>query len=289
MSVPHSDSQGAAASAAGIGRSLRQAREARGLTVGDAAHALKLTLRQVEALEADDFEHLPGTAFARGFLRNYARLLHLDPDPLIGAFDAYHAGAAVELRPISNAQGALPAGGGRGGPSAMPATLAAAALLGVVVAGWYFDWFRQPKSLAPVESSAPVAVLPPLEATPVAPAATPGSAEAAPVGNAPLTPPTAEVLPAPVAADPSAPAPAPDGLERLAFSFSQEAWVEVRDASGEIIFSRISKAGSTQEVQGKGPFAVVVGNAENVRLSRNGQAVDLAPHIRSSVARLTLQ
>lgn len=275
MSAAYSDTP--VSPSAGIGRSLRQAREARGLTLGDAAHALKLTQRQVEALEAEQFEQLPGTAFARGFLRNYARLLQLEPEPLIADFDALFAGAAVELRPISNAQGALPAGGGRG-PSALPAALAAAALLGVVVAGWYFDWFHQSKALVPTDSTAPVAVLPPLE--PAAPAGTPANpgAQAAPGAAASLSPPAEGV-----------PAAAADGLERLTFSFDQEAWVEVRDASEEIIFSRISKAGSVQEVQGRGPFALVVGNARNVKLSHNGTPVDLTPHIQASVARLTLK
>lgn len=180
----------------------------------------------------------------------------------------------------------MPVGRGRG-PSAVPAALAAAALLGVVVAGWYFDWFRQPKPLPTVDSSTPVAVLPPIEQTApaaaAAPAALSGAADATAAQTVP-PPSTAEAAPVPAAQT-----PAPDGLERLAFSFDQEAWVEVRDASGEIIFSRINKAGSTQEVQGKGPFAVVVGNAPAVKLSYNGRPVDLAPHTKVSVARLTLQ
>jgi len=268
LSAPNADTPGSA----GIGRRLKQAREARGLSLADAAQALKLTQRQVDALESEQFERLPGTAFARGFLRNYARLLRLEPEPLIADFEAVHAGDAVELRQVSNARGALPSGRGRG-PSAVPAALAAAALLGVVVAGWYFDWFRQPKPLVPLDSTAPVAVLPPVAA--------PAPGEAAPQPAAPAT----EAASAAAALPP----PPPDGLERLAFTFDEEAWVEVRDASGEIIYSRISKPGSTQEVQGKGPFAVVVGNAPAVKLSHNGQPVDLAPYTKVSVARLTLQ
>ena len=276
-------------SASGVGRSLRQAREARGLTVGDVAQALKLTLRQVEALEQEGFERLPGTAFARGFLRNYAKFLRLDPEPLIADFDALHVGAAVELRRVSNAVGDMPVGRSRG-PSAVPAALAAAALLGVVVAGWYFDWFRQPKALPTVDSSTPVAVLPPVEQTATVGATAPGAVNAAPTPQTAPAPAAPEAAPTPPAASvPTAQAPAPDGLERLAFSFDQEAWVEVRDASGEIIFSRISKAGSTQEVQGKAPFAVVVGNAPAVRLSYKGRPVDLDPHTKVSVARLTLK
>lgn len=282
--------------AGGIGRRLALAREARGLSVGDAAQALKLTLRQVEALEEERFERLPGTAFARGFLRNYARLVQLDPEPLIAEFDAAHADARVELRQLSNARGAMPSGGRGRGPSALPAALFAAGLLAVVVMGWYFDWFRQPEAERPALTTDPAPVPSPVpgpaaagegEAPGVAVAVAPTEA-----GAAPGTPLAATPTPAPTAVPETGPAPSaagPDGLQRLAFGFDQDAWVEVRDASGAIIFSRIGKAGSSQEVQGRGPFAVVVGNAQNVRLSQNGKAVDLAPHTQVSVARLTLQ
>src|SRR5262245_6023657 len=66
-----------------IGAELRNAREAQGLSVSEVAHQLKLAPRQVEALEAGLFETLPGGTFVRGMLRNYARLLKLEPEPLL--------------------------------------------------------------------------------------------------------------------------------------------------------------------------------------------------------------
>ena len=56
------------------------------------AQQLKFGARQLEALEADRFDELPGGTFARGMVRSYARLLKLDPEPLLarlaGRFDA---------------------------------------------------------------------------------------------------------------------------------------------------------------------------------------------------------
>lgn len=60
---------------AGYGRILAEAREAQGLTVIQVADKLKLTSRQIEAIEAEDAERLPEPVFIRGFVRNYARLL----------------------------------------------------------------------------------------------------------------------------------------------------------------------------------------------------------------------
>ena len=67
----------------GIGPRLAAAREASGMSTAEVAAKLRLGLRQVEALEADAFEQLPGEVFVRGFVRNYARLLELDPEALL--------------------------------------------------------------------------------------------------------------------------------------------------------------------------------------------------------------
>ncbi|WP_269533392.1 RodZ family helix-turn-helix domain-containing protein [Chitinimonas sp. BJYL2] len=71
------------------GAILATQREQAGLTVADVAHKLKLSKRQIEALEADDFTVLPGNTFVRGFVRNYARLLSLDPQPLLHFLDSH--------------------------------------------------------------------------------------------------------------------------------------------------------------------------------------------------------
>ena len=70
-----------------VGQSLREAREARQLPIADIARTLKLSERQLAALEADQWSALPGTTFVRGFVRNYARLLALDAGPLMEALD----------------------------------------------------------------------------------------------------------------------------------------------------------------------------------------------------------
>lgn len=69
------------------GARLRQAREAAGLDVAEAARLLRLGERQVLALEQGDWAGLPGTTFVRGFVRNYARILQLDPAPLLADLD----------------------------------------------------------------------------------------------------------------------------------------------------------------------------------------------------------
>lgn len=67
----------------GIGPKLAATRAAKGLSTAEVAAKLRLGVRQVEALEADAFEQLPGEVFVRGFVRNYARFLELDPEELL--------------------------------------------------------------------------------------------------------------------------------------------------------------------------------------------------------------
>jgi len=313
----HLDPQGSAAplaDAAAVGEQLRRVRENRGETTGDVAHALKLTSRQIEAMEAGRLDLLPGPAFARGFLRNYARYLGLDPAAVLAAF-VFEAGtSAVELLPVSNAEGVMPSGGASRAVQ-IPAALIAGVLLAVVIAGWYFDWFQMPDEPVAVTEhvsepalpgeaanmSEAVAMPPPGVASPAAdsvssaraPMPTPPAmaSSTTQMNPVPATPGTAGSAIAPVIAPPAPAAEAPraDGVAHMVFRFGGESWVEVRDASGSIVYSGISNAGSTRTVQGKPPFALVVGNARQVSLEYRGKPYDLSPHVRVSVARLTLE
>lgn len=71
------------------GESLRQAREARGWSVAEVAGQLNLTAQRLSQLEAGDFDKLPGTTFARGYIRAYAKLLGLDQARLVLEFDQF--------------------------------------------------------------------------------------------------------------------------------------------------------------------------------------------------------
>ena len=73
------------------------------------------------------------------------------------------------------------------------------------------------------------------------------------------------------------------------FRFDEESWVEVRDADGKVIFTKLNKAGAEERVTGSPPLKLVVGNARGVRLTADDQPVDLAPYTGASVARLTLK
>lgn len=179
MSQTEREPESADVATGGIGAQLRQAREAAGISVEEAASDLRLSRSLLHSLEADDFQRLPPPIFTRGYLRNYAQLVGLDPEPLVAAYDR-QAGAPAptqvrreRLDPdISNA--------GRGRELAGVFIL----LIAIGLAGWW--WFMRP----PVEREPvydPFAelngeLLPPMEAPSAPPAST--GAEAGETGTA---------------------------------------------------------------------------------------------------------
>src|SRR5207249_2258552 len=108
MRVTHTMTNPIAASAApgsgSAGAKLKAAREAAGLSVDAVAQQLKLAPRQVTALENDDFPRLPGRTFVRGFARNYARFVKLDPDAVLALLPAGESAPALERPALSSSR-----------------------------------------------------------------------------------------------------------------------------------------------------------------------------------------
>jgi transcriptional regulator with XRE-family HTH domain len=77
-----------------IGEVLQAARIAQGSSIEEAADHTRVSLRYLQALEANDFEEIPAPVYVRGFLRGYARFLGLNVQPLLDALDdeAYEVG-----------------------------------------------------------------------------------------------------------------------------------------------------------------------------------------------------
>ena len=91
----------------------------------------------------------------------------------------------------------------------------------------------------------------------------------------------------------AAPATVPVAATRqggvIKLRFKGKSWVEVRDAGGKVLLTGMNDAGSETEVSGKPPFKVVVGNAPDVRLFFNDRELNLEPHMREAVARVTVE
>jgi len=69
-----------------FGGELRRERELRQISLREIAEATKVNLRYLEAMERNDFEHLPGGVFNRGFVRAYAQFIGIDPEAMVNAY-----------------------------------------------------------------------------------------------------------------------------------------------------------------------------------------------------------
>lgn len=123
---------------------------------------------------------------------------------------------------------------------------------------------------------------------PVAAAASQPALVAGASGNPVAGSPAAGSPAAGAPADPAAPAPSVVA-NQLQFTVTAASWVEVRDASGSVVMSSTLQPGTEQQLEVSPPARVVIGNAKGVTLDWQGQTVDLGPHQRGNVARLTLE
>jgi cytoskeleton protein RodZ len=69
-----------------FGETLRRERELRQISLREIAEATKINLRYLDALERDDFRHLPGGVFNKGFVRAYAQFIGIDPETMVTAY-----------------------------------------------------------------------------------------------------------------------------------------------------------------------------------------------------------
>ncbi len=69
-----------------FGETLRRERELRQITLREISEATKISLRYLEALERNDFRHLPGGVFNKGFIRAYAQYIGVDAEAMVTAY-----------------------------------------------------------------------------------------------------------------------------------------------------------------------------------------------------------
>ncbi|OGA79808.1 MAG: hypothetical protein A3G27_08350 [Betaproteobacteria bacterium RIFCSPLOWO2_12_FULL_66_14] len=250
----------------GPGAMLARGRSEKRLTVEDVSARLKFAPRQIKALEADEYDRLPGTTFVRGVIRSYARLLELDAAPLLAEFERRHAPAPVSVD-LHDENIPFPTQRTRSTRVYLGLSLVIVAAMAAVLYEWQFGL---PAAFKREAVPAPAV---PVDVTRVA------AVEPSPVSDAP--PPALQGLSSDAAG-------AAAGANRLVFEFRQRSWVEVKDGAGKTLLAQLNAPGTTQVIEGEPPFSLVIGNAAHVRLLYRNEPVDLRPHIKVEVARMSL-
>lgn len=145
------------------GSLLKEAREARGLSLEEVAAATRVRVPYLEALEADALNQLPAPVYARGYLRTYAHLLELEPEPLVASLRPQRDVERTVRAPLRPAPWR---------PTLSPG-LVAAAVLGLLAAGFAL-YAKHELALENAAVTKPATVLiatPPAASPPPAPAA----------------------------------------------------------------------------------------------------------------------
>jgi len=228
---------------------LRRQREMREISLRDIADRTKISLRYLEAMEADRFDLLPAAVFAKGFLREYARYVGLSPDDVVNHYlsvnhpeeqEGTKDDTKVRSKPRLVDPGQPPVR--RNWSSGLLLALVAFVLLVLVaLAVWLVG--RRHESPAAGRQATPSVVVPP------APAPKP-------------------------AATPSAP-PQPSAPLQVALDFSQDCWVEaVIDGKNHIAELRVQ--GETLQLEAeKSILLKTLGNVGAVEVQVNGYPLDL--------------
>jgi cytoskeleton protein RodZ len=230
----------------GIGDTLRVAREEQGRTLEDAARTLRVRTDYLRALEDERFDVFGGDIYAKGFLRNYAVELGLDPQPLLDTYrrevghDDVHAtqlvgGVAAPKAP-------------RSAPPPWIAWLLVAVVVLAVLAfiGGALNG-RSPEVATDEPAGPPPA---PAPSEPAQDEDTDGDgeeeAEQEPEEEAPL-----------------------DAVELL-LALEENSWLQV-SIDGTVVFEQTVPAGETLPFEGSDEVTVRYGNAGGVRVQLNGE------------------
>lgn len=277
--------------AVSLGKMLSEARERLGLTVMDVAGQIKFAPKQIEALEADDYRHLPEPAFLRGFVRSYAKILHLDAQTVLAALpqkQATHAGllaeSAGEPFPIAHAA-----------QRQNLVWLGATLLLIAIVVGFAWWHFTTPVETKTTQTESPVILPDDLQVNPNALLPDSAVIEPAKPKTQPPAPATKQAAPRSAQPGKTTTSGTASGaslpMATLRLEFNEDSWAEIKDKDGKILSSRAHLGGSELKIDGHPPLSVLIGHASSVHLYYRDKEVDLVPHTRRStdVAHVTLE
>lgn len=262
---------------------LKAVREARRMSPGDVAYALKVSPRVIDAIEAGRWSDLPGRTFAVGILRAYGRLLETPVDALVETIPGATSAIKKTMSQSAPAPAASQASRRGGEAKGQTRTMMKSGLLMVLVAvllayavpsGFWDEAVQSAQTvyerlMDSATGAAKQNVV--AENNPAAPAPAPNAES------------TASTTPTTQTEQPQT------GTGTLELRFTAPAWVEVRDYTGRIIYSQLNAAGTTQFITGTAPLDIMIGNARQVQARWRDEPVKLDKLSGDDVARQVLR
>ncbi|BFM11141.1 DUF4115 domain-containing protein [Simiduia litorea] len=280
------------------GAMLEQARKAKGLDVRAAADQLRMSRVKLIALEADAFEEFQGETFIRGYIKAYCRILDLDEAQAIARYENYVAATAEVSLLVAPREAKSLGLGLYDKPSIKPVFIGVAVVLALVALVAFFiypslDAEPDVAAVAPVAATSDVNAdaAPTVEQDDVVDLQDDrvGETVGQPVEGLPPAVDSREaVKPVITEAVTSAPVDVAPVFDTLTIVFTEECWLEVSDAKGDVLATELKDAGNEVVLQGKAPFNVMLGNARAATVFLNGAKVDSNPRNSNRALRFTV-
>ncbi|CAI2125677.1 Cytoskeleton protein rodZ [Serratia ficaria] len=309
------------------GQRLRQAREQLGLSQQAVAERLCLKMSTVRDIEEDSISADLASTFVRGYIRSYAKLVHLPEDELLPILAKQAPLKMAKVAPMQSFS--LGKRRKKRDGWLMSFTwLIVFVVIGLTGAWWWQNHKAQQDEIATMadQSSAQLSqnnegqqvpltdgnadggtsvpltdnATTPVDtgAAPQAPAAI-AQAPAAEAQQPAVVSPSQTTLPETAPAAPSAQAPLPTAdagvaaaaadPNALVMDFSADCWLQVTDANGKTLFSGTQKSGGKLNLAGTAPYKLTIGAPAAVQIQYQGKPVDLSRFVKSNrVARLTV-
>ena len=230
-----------------VGRSLREARERRGVSLRQIANATKISVSALEALERNDIARLPGGIFSRAFVRSYAVEVGLDPEETVHNFIAQFPDDSVTAGHPASSQvedHEAVESNRRSATTFLRLFLVSVPIAGAVL---YFGIVGPPRS----DREAPAA--------PEAAVAT--ASEAAPSPTSASSPAEAGAV--------AVPLDAPIDRLSVTLSVTRLSWVSAT-VDGELVIERELQAGEQTTFEARRELVLKAGDAEAVVMTVNG-------------------
>jgi cytoskeletal protein RodZ len=237
-----------------IGETLARRRQEAGLTISQVSVRTRIRETVIRSIERDDFSLCGGNFYARGHIRSIARVIGIDPEPLVREYDDAHGGSPEALSAVTAFEPETPV---RIRERRAPNWSAAMAIALVLVAiyGVIQVFSGTGERVRPVSGE-------PARATP-----TPRSTPSRATKNDSV-------------------ALAQRKQVEVRVTASRSSWLNVRDDRGKQLFSGLLRAGDVKVWTAKKRIRLLIGNGGGVKLTVNGKDLG-APGMSGQVLRLS--
>lgn len=271
-----------------VGQILKTHRENANISLAKIASLLKLTESQVEHIENDEYHLLGAKTFVKGYIKNYCRTLNIDSTAILTMLPAYSTSdKPVDMQSFSR----------RTEKEAHDSRLMTVSyLILAIVIGSSAVWWWQ--NAMPIDEQTNTInannslISEQQESTKLlaeaADEAQSNEIEPAPQANSTVFNEQQTIQAAPLNDAQSQSEPTSSDLSTIIMMFNDESWVEIHDANDEKIAFGVKKAGYEMTLTGVAPFSVVLGKHDVVRITLNGEPVDISAFPKNRLAKFKL-